>query len=797
MICYIHMIINNVNFPHSSLRMKGTCNMINKKLLQIFSTICILVWMTAGCDQKRTESSPTFDASTEAPVIESSETEADTTGTWNIFIHTMPVYGSDITEHRSAVIGEAEVTFVFPQKLFATADAWNRMTTISLFCAADKNSEDDTLFNQYYWDSAGVYSLHDKETISETDQTNRYHYETIKYRHGMDDDYLSIYGEEADAAMREKRSYQYLLKIDYSVYAVLTFAPDDTIAVMENEDAVFDTIAARLEVNYTLDPNACGNQLYQWMTDWTNAGDTAYLQRYAGTDLFTEEEITDRANRLSDALHAESWIPCENPDFHENPDDGICLYADHFTLNIGKTEPYVRLSCNGFEAVYRVPTVQQKTVACITAWDEEFHARYDAKYAQMLAFLPEEAEELLYVGDLHHGYATLLSYRTRNGEPCLWYSPDLGETFQRVNIIIPSEYPYDRAEVQYGYSTILSGGEYTIYLTLYSGDTVTYLETYGWIDMFYQDMEHASGWELIPAYMLHSCGDFENNVPDLHFPNTNCPRTIDDLSEWDVLKIEEICPQPNTARLYYQYIQAFLEHDTKMLEELCGVPSGVYDDYQNMQIDAWRAYPENGQLYFTFRSKDTTSQAFASERYFYTYCLTYDPEIGVILKDPTDVRDTPHTEKESAVLALGDLMFDFPAEDMDTNCRRTCTDYLLHQLQQSDAGTVSLEMLQNAAQKTFGLETFTPDNAFLQDGGYLCTETHPQTVYAAYLYESKEGFHTSSVEIHFYADPSHTLESDVFRFTIAENEDGSYRFTEKEVLKTGTCPPYRRQKTVD
>jgi len=158
---------------------------------------------------------------------------------------TLPLRSMDFTEGGQGLSeeGEGKVTVTFPFTA-EEAEAYGNISA-AVFTVLGEASP-TALYNQFHWGAAGVYPITTVEKRQEIHPI--YH-----FFHGMSEQYIDIYGEEADQNFRERREYMYLIDLEDGRWLALTFyLPEDLPALGEVERDFIDFQVTNIRVSSTI-----------------------------------------------------------------------------------------------------------------------------------------------------------------------------------------------------------------------------------------------------------------------------------------------------------------------------------------------------------------------------------------------------------------------------------------------------------------------------------------------------------------------------------------------------------------
>ncbi len=254
-------------------------------------------------------------------------------------------------------------------------------------------------------------------------------------------------------------------------------------------------------------------------------------------------------------------------------------------------------------------------------------------------------------------------------------------------------------------------------------------------------------------------------VSDEYFPDVNTEKSASLLEELPKLGLDGDDPR-------LQYVRAFVTADTALLEQTCGVEAGMYAPYRTLDLAAWFAWIDSAeghdQLKFAFYPVHTDVEAFRVNAW--NEGFVYEGPLGAYLSRPRPDSSFGEAAKAVSGLLTGYMPPILPTtDDMDEDTRFWLTCYIFHKLGSEYNGVE--ENYRLYAKTHFGIDDFTPEEVHVK---FTCA--HGGSVQLLDIIGSEERNGETAVTVQFYADPSRTVKSHVFEYTV-KKADGDWIFT--------------------
>ncbi|MBE6725793.1 MAG: hypothetical protein E7576_11490 [Ruminococcaceae bacterium] len=237
-------------------------------------------------------------------------------------------------------------------------------------------------------------------------------------------------------------------------------------------------------------------------------------------------------------------------------------------------------------------------------------------------------------------------------------------------------------------------------------------------------------------------------------------RTASSLDELSNLGLNE-----NDARL--AYVRAFVTGDVDRLEEVSGVPSGMYAGYGTVELSSWTAWidPDEdwGPLRFAFVPLRSDVEAFPTDTRIEG--TVYEGLSGAYFTRDETPASYGEAADELVELLSRHILLDLPTTDeMDYPTRFELTCYICSKLGDAD---LTEEAYRTYAEKHFGIEHFTPD------GGHVGLHGgHGGSHQVLEIVGSEEQDGATVVTVQYYADLSKTVKSSTWQYTVRKTDDG-------------------------
>lgn len=451
----------------------------------LITLVCVLGMFVCGCNGGEClRDTDTADSTSETVYTESAPDEHMP----SLVIDTMtvPLYSYETYEE----LGDADITLVYDSAICDyTAENISDSAYLESIMMIRNDTptvdgqftvDEDEIFNWFYSGYARVYGIENKIEYTEDDG---YHYETLRYLHGMTGAALEAYGEEANERFLERREYMYLIRVADNTWLCMDFYVPENAPALDGESEYYDRVAARVEVpRLEYDISTYGEYLLGCIG--SHLSDGKYCVRTPEMHLEYLPD-TEQFSEYTDIMQLDTWkVMPSDTECAVKPDDFCMFFGSDYIAdyNICATDAESVMAVTSPDAptiYFSLPDEAAEEMTAIPRREaENRRAEYAERVDKMKSFLPDGAVRLADVSQIFCMSDFLLSYETDNGEVCIWRAEDLGLRYEKLEITIPEEYQYDRAEV-IGISDGGGSGDFCVLINIYDGDDARILEFLG------------------------------------------------------------------------------------------------------------------------------------------------------------------------------------------------------------------------------------------------------------------------------------------------------------------------------
>ena len=275
------------------------------------------------------------------------------------------------------------------------------------------------------------------------------------------------------------------------------------------------------------------------------------------------------------------------------------------------------------------------------------------------------------------------------------------------------------------------------------------------------------------------------------------PDKITDINDWDKFGFG------NYYSWHHEYIRAFLNKDTTVLELMANIPEGAYYSYKTLEFGAYTITKVENQnelwatgfgSYIYLNIDIISSGVEFLPAGYYSFRIAEGISSGHFNTAEDYRRPAPQTPAQTALDrwfagCINYIIYDYGVSDSDLNewYKYNLIEYLPVLVPGHEDG-FTFEEVQEYVKKFFGIDNFIPPERMLWEGKYMMGAHGGEIWYYRFLGETvTDGI--TSVTIQFFADASKTIKSHTVEYKL-EPLDGGYKFYGSKIIDESLYEPW-------